>query len=160
MKVFLTLLVILFGITNANASDWSNGHLSSGTFVWANGGGDPYRGTLDTALRLAGIGDARVRSLINTAVERQPNGQSAYTIQDGDRLGVMISGDGWVARNPVARVSLWKAGRSHQAAVWYVLDPQTGVQYRVMRAAVCGNWLIEFFGAPERCRCEVGVDAC
>lgn len=154
--------VLLMGITNAFATNnWSNGSLEGGTFVWSNGGGDPYTGSLDYALQLAGIDDVRVRKIITNAVHKAPNGNAGgYTIQDGDRLGVMISGDGWVARNPVAKVSSWHQGRSRNAHVWYVTDPQTKIQYRLMKPRVCGNWLVEFFGAPEKCRCQVGRDAC
>lgn len=157
--MILIALVLLLGVTSAHA-DWKNGSLEGGTFHWSNGGGDPYTGTVDHALQLGGIDDSRVRSLIISAINAAPGGHQTYTIQNGDRLGVMVSGNGWVARDTIAVTSSWKAGRSRSAKVWYILDPETGVQYRIMRAAVCGNWLIDFYGAPERCRCVPEKDAC
>lgn len=148
--------------TTSHAQQWGEGQMVSGEFRWTNGGGDPYRGSLAHALELGGIADARVRSALVSLVAVHPRGNAArYTIMDGDRLGVMISGQtGWVARHTIAMPSQWRQGRSRHASVWYWRDQQTGVQYRLMKADVCGNWLIDYYGAPELCRCIVGVDAC
>lgn len=146
----------------ANAQVWPNGTLERGTFNWRVGGGDPYRGSFDHALQLAGIRDARVRQALGTLVANHPRGNAPrYVIQDGDQLGVMVSGNpGWVARNTIAWPSQWPAGASRTAYVWYWVDPATDVQYRLMRAMVCGNWLVEYYGAAEQCRCQIGRDAC
>ncbi len=159
---FLILVLSLLGLSATTAlAEWQNGELSQGAFYWSNGGGDPYHGTAEHAFRLAGIDDARVLNLLLAAVSANPHGNAdRYTIQDGDRLGVMVSGsDGWVARNTVAWTSSWVSGRPRTASVWYVLDPETGVQYRLMKADVCGNWIIEYYGAAKKCRCQIG-DAC
>lgn len=159
LRLVLIALLLCMGASSAYA-DWQNGHLERGTFYWSNGGGDPYTGTLDHALSIGGIEDERVRALIASAVEAAPEGHQIYTIEDGDKLGVMVSGDGWVARSTIAQPSSWKEGRSREAKVWYVVDPETGVQYRIMRATVCGNWILQFYNAPEKCRCVPEKDAC
>jgi len=145
----------------AQAARWSNGTLEGGSFHWRNGGGDPYRGSLAQAIRLAGINDAATAQALQRLIRAQPGGNSrAYRIRDGDRLGVMISGHGWVARNTVAWPSQWRRGASRTAAVWYLDNSRYG-EVRVMKAHVCGNWLFEFFGSGRFCRCSPGQgDAC
>jgi hypothetical protein len=154
------LLLCLLMLASPAFAEWDNGHLEGGQFQWTNGGGDPYTGTLDQAFQLAGITDPRVRNALIQLIDENPNGNSpVYEIQDGDPMGVMISGDGWVARDTVAWPSRWVAGRSRDARVWYWVDPNTGAQYRVMIPAVCGNVVVEYYGVAERCRCEA-EDAC
>lgn len=154
-------IILLFLPATASAQEWQNGTLERGTFHWSVGGGDPYRGSLDHALQIAGIRDLRVRQGLRRAVANHPRGNApAYIINDGDRLGVMVSGNpGWVARQAIAWPSQWPRGAPRTAHVWYWVDPETDIQYRLMRASVCGNWLIQYYGAAERCRCQIG-DAC
>lgn len=143
----------------ANGS-FPNGTLESGVFHWRNGGGDPYRGTLAQAARLAGMQQSTINAIVRL-VQQYPGGtHRPYQIRDGDRLGVMISGHGWVARNTVAWSSQWRGGASRRSLVWYLDDPRYG-EVRIMRAAVCGNWLFEFLGADRLCRCSPAQgDAC
>lgn len=147
--------------TSSAMADWNNGSLQGSQFVWSNGGGDPYRGSLDQALSLAGISDAKLRRTLSAVVNANPRGNAPrHTIQNGDKLGVMISGSGWVARNSVAQTSSWRSGRSRQASVWYYNHPKLG-QIRLIRADVCGNWIIWFSRVAEKCRCDkTAGDAC
>jgi len=143
---------------------WPNGELMpDGTFAWSNGGGDPYRGSLQQAMEFAGITSSRVQRLISAAVQEAPNGNAAqFRIYDGQHMGVMVSGSGrrWAARHAVAYPSRWPAGRTRWAKVWYVRDEQTGVQYRVVLPLVCNNWSFDYYGAAAQCPCRTGIDAC
>lgn len=143
------------------AGRFPNGTLESGVFHLRNGGGDPYRGSLSRALSLAGIGGGGLGQRVQQLIAANPQGNSRpYQIHDGDRLGVMISGHGWVARNTVAWPSQWRSGASRTSYVWYLDDPQYG-EVRIMRASVCGNWLFAFLGADRLCRCNPAQgDAC
>ncbi len=162
--IFLGVVAIWMAMTptSSSAQHWGEGQLVQSDFLWTNGGGDPYRGSLDNALQLGGITDALVRGALVQLVAAHPRGNAArFTIQDGDRLGVMVSGQiGWVARQTVAMPSQWRSNRSREVSVWYWRDPATGVQYRLMKADVCGNWIIQYYGAAELCRCDRRVDAC
>lgn len=140
-------------------ADWANGQIVGDQFEWTNGGGDPYRGTFENALTLAGITDPRVRGLMIAAVSGPGE---TYEIKDGDQFAVMISGNpGWVAQNVVAYPSRWRSGRSRMLRVWYVTDPVNRDQYRIVHPGVCGNWCFDHFGAALPCRCELRLgDAC
>lgn len=162
MKKFLPILLLLLLPFSALAQDIAkpNGLRSQDTFHWSNGGGDPYQGSLSHALDLIGVPAADKMALMSKVTSTP--GQR-YTIQQGDRFQTMVSGQqGWVTTNVVAQTSSWHAGRTKAATVWYYTNP-SGVQYRVVRANVCGNWLVDVFGAPHvlNCRCHVASgDVC
>ncbi|NCN52215.1 hypothetical protein GW943_00160 [Candidatus Parcubacteria bacterium] len=137
------------------------GTLDKGTFLWTNGGGNPFKGTLDQAMELAGI-PADMRPRISAAVAHHPKGHDTYELRDGDPVGTMVftRKKHWVAKETVAMPSKWKSKASRIAAVWYVND-ETGVQYRIIKPLVCGNWSFARYGAPLPCRCEPSKgDAC
>lgn len=162
MKKFLITIILLLLPLVAQAQDISkpNGMRTADEFKWSNGGGDPYQGTFAYALNLIGVPLADRAAL--QAKVASSLGQR-YTIHDGDRFQTMVSGQsGWVTTNVVAETKKWQSGRTQVAEVWYYTNPQ-GVQYRVVRALVCGNWMVDVYGAPQilNCRCHVpSGDAC
>jgi hypothetical protein len=159
--LFFTMIILLLPLS-AMAQDISkpNGLRTAGVFNWSNGGGDPYQGTFAHALDLIGV-PLQDRAALQTKVATTSGQQ--YTIQDGDRFQTMVSGQkGWVTTNVMAKTDMWQSARTHAADLWYYTNPQ-GVQYRVVRARVCGNWMVDVYGAPNilNCRCHVASgDAC
>lgn len=155
-------LVLLPRIAIAANQHDGVGILDKGVFHWTNGGGNPYKGTLAEAMELAGV-PQNMRSRIEAEVAAHPRGHQSYTLQDGDRVGVMVftRKKHWVAKETVAMPSKWKSGASREASVWYVTTPELA-QWRIMKPKVCGNWSFDDFGAAVLCpRCDVSQgDAC
>lgn len=160
MRILLAFLLLWPALAAAQDISKPNGSRAGDTFTWSNGGGDPYQGSLAHAFAIIGVPTADRTALLakvsNTAGQR-------YAIENGDRFQTMVSGQqGWVTTNVVAQTSSWRAGRTKAATVWYYTSP-SGLQYRVVRAHVCGNWLVDVYGSPQvlNCRCHVASgDAC
>jgi hypothetical protein len=138
-----------------------NGVIDSSTqsFLWTRGGGDPLRLTPAQALALP-----RVRAIVPEEAARRlvalhNVGQPNRTIEQDDRDDFMVSGNGRVEHNVVAKVDSWSLGASRQARTIYYWEGRA--QWRLTFYVVCGNIGVTRYGpgGPAVCSCEAD-DVC
>lgn len=94
-------------------------------FVWTGGGLDPLLLTPREALNLPqvqAVMPADVADKLLLEMEQIRRGPSNYTVVDGSREDVMLSGrNGWIANKVLARPSFWRPGSSKRAWAAYAL---------------------------------------
>lgn len=162
IALFVGLVLSLTGPATAQTA-FLNGELnvSTGTFDWTNGGGDPLQSRwtasgFQRSLALARLNlpdrvEAGLRQTLMGAPHARVDLAQVYRNKVvGD---VMVSGDGWIALRPRAMTDSWRSGRSTMAS-WYVwTDPVTRERWEIIVPDVCNNLILTRLGQAVACTC-------
>jgi hypothetical protein len=170
---FLTtaaVFTLLGGQTNAQARiSFPNGEVVGGALHWSNGGGDPLRSQFRADYYRAALAHSRlnlplalqevIRGRIMTV---EPEIFDLRTYNNQVLPGVMMSGDGWLAINPVVQTNRW-GRRDYLARSWFVTWRNTNghtERWQVIIADVCGNLILIPRGGALPCVCRPDLDIC
>ena len=156
--------------TTPSFLSFSNGEVTRDGFNWQRGGGDPLHQNLRADSYRAALAierlnlDPVLQGAIRNAIATRTPERIDIRMYENNRLenAVMISGNGWVAYDPMVMTPEdWPVQR-FGASSWFVTAVIDGeiVRVQVIIADACGNLIIIWRGGAVPCVCDTRQDAC
>ncbi len=140
-----------------------NGEVIGGQLHWSNGGGDPLRLSMSNALAQPRLNlQPGLQQAILHKMREAPEIIDLRMYNNQVLPGVMMSGDGWLAVNPVIQTSRWQR-QNFAARSWFLTwrDASGQVQrWQFIIADVCRNPILIPRGGALPCICNPVLDAC